>query len=202
MIQTTAASIDAVTRVTVLFALVLSLSFVIERVLELLKAAFDMLDGRLDLHKKFWTNRTIRIQQYIEHRLRLFNYVDPQAAAGVLRRFDEMLLGVPEEEGKNTTVPILCGDMVRGVYVRATLKALGCAMGIAFAFGFGLDLLAISRMPAPGPGAATSMPPASVFGMLLTGVVVGLGSGIVHKVITAIERRQQRQSAQVEVANA
>jgi hypothetical protein len=201
MIQTTAASIDAVTRVTVVFALVLSLSFVIERVLELLKAAFDMLDGRLDLHKRFWTNRTIRIQQYIEHRLRLFNYVDPQAAAGVLRRFDEMLLGVPEEEGKNTTVPILCGDMVRGVYVRATLKALGCAMGIAFAFGFSLDLLAISRMPAPGPVTPLPSTP-SPFGMLLTGIVVGLGSGVVHKVITTIERRQQRGSAKLEVANA
>src|SRR5688572_14892918 len=103
-------TIDALSKVTVLLALILALSFVIERVLEILKAAYDIVDGRYDMHK-FWTKRARGTQAYIERRLRVFNYVDKDAAASLLARFDEMMLGTKAAE--RPVVPILCGDLVR-----------------------------------------------------------------------------------------
>ena len=184
-------TIDALSKVTVILALILALSFVIERILEILKAAYDIVDGRYDLHK-FWTRRAISTQQYIERRLRVFNYVDKDAAASLLARFDEMMLGTKAAE--RPVVPILCGDLLRAVWCRAALKVVGAAIGIWLAFHFGLDLLAISRTTPTATQISTT--PA---GQLVTGIAIGLGSGIVHKLITTVERKQQRNA---EAANA
>lgn len=185
------ATVEALSRITLIFTLVLALSFVVERILELVKAAFDMLDSRFDLYK-FWTRRAHRTRNYIERRLRVFQYVDETAAAGLLSRFSQQVLG--PRDGHHGAVPVLSGDLVRVVWVRVGLKLLGCAIGIGFAFSFSLDLLALSKV---APTAA--VPPATLVGQLLTGIAVGLGSGIVHKVIVTVERRQRRNS---EVASA
>ena len=184
-------TIQALTRVTVLLALILAFSFVIERILELLKAAFDLADGRLNLHER-WTKRARRTQKYMESRLRILQYVDERAAAAILSRFSEMLLG--PKDGHTGIVPVLCGDLVRVVWVRAALKTIGCAIGIWFAFSFNLDLLALTGVAPDG-----AVPAPSVTGRILTGIAIGLGSGIVHKLITAVERKQRRNA---EVANA
>lgn len=182
---------DAITKVTVLLAMTLALAFVIERMLELLKSVYDMFDGRYNWHT-FWTRRARRTQVYIERRLRLFNYVDKTAAAAILARFDEMMLGT--KAGEKPVVPVLSGDLVRIVWCRVALKIIGAGIGIWFAFAFGLDLLALSRVK---PDATTFE--LTVVGRIATGIAIGLGSGIVHKVITKVERKQQRNA---ELANA
>ena len=189
---------NAITQVTLIFALVLALSFVIERILEFLKAAFDMFDSRFDFHE-FWTRRTYRTKAYVERQLRIFEYVEPKAAAAFLRRFDQMLLGPGSQH--SGTVPVLCGDLVRAAWIRAGLKAVGIGLGIILAFAFGLDLLAISRMQPPDPATGIArIPAAEPLGQLATGIITGLGSGVVHKIISALERRQRK--ATVEVSNA
>ena len=185
------ATIDAVSKVTVVLALILALSFVIERVLEILKAAYDMADGRYNWNK-FWTRRARGTQAYIERRLRVFNYVDKAAAAALLARFDQMMLGTTAAE--KPVVPVLCGDLVRAVWCRFALKFVGAALGIWLAFAFGLDLLAISQTK---PNATQFN--ITVLGQVVTGIAIGLGSGIVHKLITTVERKQQRNA---EAANA
>lgn len=177
-------TIDAVSKVTVVLALILALSFVIERVLEILKALYDMVDGKYDWHR-FWTRRARGTQAYIERRLRVFNYVDKSAAASLLARFDEMMLGTTAAE--KPVVPVLCGDLVRAVWCKAAFKVVGAGIGIWLAFAFGLDLLAISQTK---PDATQFN--LTVLGQLVTGIAIGLGSGIVHKLITTVERKQQR----------
>jgi hypothetical protein len=182
---------DAVTAITVQLALVLALSFVIERILEMVKATYDVADGRYNWYK-FWTQQTYRTQAFIEQRLRLFNYVDRNAAAALLARFDGMLLG--RSAAAKPVVPVLCGDLVRAAWCRVVLKIMGAAIGIAFAFAFRLDLVALIKVT---PGAA--LPPVGILGMTITGITIGLGSGIVHKVISTVERKQERNA---EVARA
>jgi hypothetical protein len=176
---------EAVSKITVLMALVLALSFVVERILEILKAAYDVADGRYNWHV-FWTRRTYSAQRYIEQRLRVFNYVDKPAAAALLARFDSMMLGTTVAQ--TPVVPVLCGDLVRAIWCRVALKILGIAIGVAFAFSFRLDLVYLINLTPD----ATEPLRIGTLGMVATGVAIGLGSGIVHKAITAIERRQQR----------
>src|SRR6266496_6473987 len=87
---------DAVAKATMLFTLVFAFSLVIERFLEVLKSAYDMLDSRYDWHKR-WTARAERIRDFLERRLRIFEYVSPDQATAFIARFSEMLV-VPRSE--------------------------------------------------------------------------------------------------------
>ena len=177
---------EQITLVTALFAAVLALSLLIERAIEVMKSAYDLLDSRNDFHK-FWTRRTYRLQQYMEKRLRVFEYVDTKGATAVFNRFNEMLLG--EADGYKGTVPTLCGDLVRAVYVRLGCKIAGSVIGIALAYALGLDIIAA--------GSSSGSWTATTTGMLITGVAMGLGAGPMHKLIRVVEKKRSANIPQV-----
>ncbi len=183
--QTPIDSAGVLAQATLVFLLALALALVIERILEILKAAWDLLDSRADLYR-FWTKRAQRARDYLERRLRIFEYVDEKKAASLLDRFSEMMLG--PQHGFDGQVPVISGNLVRAVWVRLAAKLLGMAIGVALAFLLDLNLLRwlSDRTPLPGPA-----------GIALTGALLGLGSGPVHKVITEIEKRRQKRAGEV-----
>lgn len=170
---------EELTFIAVLFTAILAFSLLIERALEVMKAAYDLLDSRNDYHK-YWTRRTYRLQQYMEKELRLFEYVDTTGAAGVFKRFNEMMIG--PSDGYDGRIPTLSGDLVRAVYVRLGCKVVGSSIGIAIAFGLRFDLIA--------SGQSIENPAVTTAGMLVTGVVMGLGAGPVHKFIRVVEKKR------------
>lgn len=176
---------DVLEQSALVFTLALALALVIERVLELLKSGYDLLDSHYDL-AAYWTRRTERTRDFIESRLRIFEYVDASAAAGLLNRFSDVVLG--PQHGHTGEVPILCGDLVRASWIRIAMKALGMAIGIGIAFLLKLDLLAFTT-PVPRPAHAWSI--------AVTGAAIGLGSGIVHKLIDQIEKKRRQRTAEV-----
>lgn len=168
--------ISAFATITVMFAFALALSFVVERIMELLKATYDMYDSRRNLHV-FWTARAERTKYLLQTRLRLFEHTNPAGVARLLSKFNQMLLG--PDHGYTGTIPVISGDMVRVVWVRVVAKLVAMSIGISMAFAFGLDLIALAN------DATTSTK-----GILLTGAAIGLGAGVVHKMITALERKR------------
>jgi len=177
--QDAVVSSGVLAQATLVFTLALALALVIERILEILKAAYDLFDSRTDLHH-FWTARAEHTRDYLQRRLRIFEYVSDKAAASLLDRFGEMMLG--PQHGYDGQVPVLAGDLVRAVWVRLASKLIGMAIGVGFAFLLHLNLLTWASDSTPLPGAV---------GIAVTGAVLGLGSGPVHKVITEIEKRRR-----------
>jgi Ca2+/Na+ antiporter len=175
--------------ISVLFLVVLALALLIERALEVLKAAYDIIDSKFDLYR-FWTRRTRTTQQYIKNRLHVFEYVDIKSSAAIFNRFNELMLG--PGNGYTGTVPMLCGDLVRAVWVRLACKIVGVALGIAGAFALRLDIVEAARSAQHQP---------TVIGMLLTGIAMGLGSGPVHKFIRLLEKKRSAHTQEV-VTNA
>lgn len=172
---------------TVVFTLALALALVIERAVEIAKAAYDLFDSRGDWYR-YWTRRAETLRERLESRLNALGWIDRKSAARILNRFNEMLLD--EADGHDGTVPVLSGDLVRRVHVRLGAKALGIGLGIVAAWLIRLDLLAWA-------GAAPDrslLPSPSTPGIIVTGVLLGLGSGIVHKAITEIEKKRQRKA--------
>jgi hypothetical protein len=174
------------TEATVIFTVALALTFVIERLLELLKSAYDLAEARWRWHE-VWNREARRLRSFAEHRLRAFSYLEPSAVAGALGRFSETLLG--PEAGHTGTVPILSADLVRAVWVRLFAKLIGMILGIVLANVFLVDLIAVWENPEH---------PLAAFNanrVWLTGIALGLGSGPVHKLITTIERHRDRRRA-------
>ena len=176
-------------RVTILFAFVLALSLLIERLLEILKSAFDVWESKRDRHKA-WTSRARETQRYIERRLQVFEHIDPVAARALLDRFSEVVIGV--RPGEATGIPTISGDLVRAVHVRLYMKAIGIVLGTVLAFALSVNLFTYVYPEHPLLSGR--------WGLILTGVAIGLGAGPVHKIITALERR--RRERETEAAHA
>jgi hypothetical protein len=178
--------------ITVMFAAVLAFTLLIERALEVLKAGYDLVDSYFDF-AKFWTRKTRQTGKYMEKQLRKFEFVDAKRSAAVFNRFHDLLLG--PSSGYSGTVPMLCGDLMRAIYVKIGLKVVGAALGIAIAFWIGFDLLAAAK----GQPFTELVP--TTKGMLLTGIAMGLGTGPMHKLIRAVEKKREARLPQV-VTNA
>ncbi len=183
--QSPAVTSGVLAQATLVFTLALALALVIERILEILKAAYDLVDSKWDLCE-YWTKRAERTRDYVQRRLRIFQYVGEQPAASLLNRFSEMMLG--PQHSYDGQVPVLAGDLVRAVWVRLAAKLVGMAIGVGFAFLLHLNLLVWASDSSPVPDAV---------GVAATGALLGLGSGPVHKVITEIEKRRQKRAQEV-----
>jgi hypothetical protein len=184
---------EVLLHVTVLFTLVLALSMLIERFLEVFKALYDLVDSRWDFYK-FWNRRTENLQHRLERKLRIFQYVKPSQAASVLDRFKEVVIG--KDDGVSSPVPVLSGNMVRGFWVKIVSKFIAIGFGIGLAFWMKIDLLEIWSEAAKGSRWVIEIDSEAVR-IVLTGIVMGLGSSPVHKIITAMEKRR-KQPAQVQ----
>ena len=180
---------DALAETTVFFALVLALALLIERFLEIVKAAYDALDSRMNWYH-FWTRRAAILQQRLAKRMGVFEYLDPDAVQAVLNRVYGLLLNT--QPGYSGTVSVISGDLVRAAGVRVACKLVGMALGVGLALWLGLDLITLwGNPPIPNPERLLLPPIART---VLTGMALGLGSGPVHKIITTIERKQAEQA--------
>ena len=189
---------DALLEVTVRFALVLALALLIERLLEILKALYDLVDSRNDWYR-FWTRRAYKVRDYAEKRLRVFEYVSPEKAAPALQRFSEMLLN--GRGGSAGTVPVLSGDLVRALAVKIGSKAVGIGLGVGLAFWLSIDLVDLWQNGKPFPAILSPLEGfllSEPVHIALSGIAIGLGSGPVHKLITTIEKRSAKRKEEGE----
>lgn len=194
---TTTTTVDALLETTVLFAVVLAFSLVIERILEILKCVYDVLDSRGDWHR-FWTRRAGDFQVGLERRMRVFEYVEPKRAAAALKRFQEMLL--TRADGYDGTVPTISGDAVRALAVKLASKVIGIGIGVFIAMKLELDIVTLWNLPDHAVTDAVERYLQAHPGVrqALTGAVMGFSATLVHKIITSLEdsRRARTGGAQ------
>jgi hypothetical protein len=176
---------DNIVKATVVFVAVFSLSILIERFLEILKSIYDLLDSRLDWYR-FWTRRAEALQVRLYKRIRIQQYMGMDSLNRVLASFSNLMLG--KEDNYTSMVPTISGDLMRALYVKigATLIGIGCGILMALYFQINIVLLIMEYFPdIPKP-----FQESSIIYTIVTGIMLGLGSGPVHKLITAIERKR------------
>ena len=179
-------AMEGLTHTTVIFTLVLALSFVVERLLELLKTVYDVLDSRLDWHR-FWTQRAIRLRDRLVNELRILEYASPRQIATALARFSAAMLG--EQSESNATVPVIAGDLARVMGIKVGARLLAIAVGVGLAVIFSIDLVdVVAKLVDPKVNIAGELPRG--LRIFITGAFLGLGSGPVHQFIVLIERRR------------
>lgn len=189
---------EVLLEVTVLFALMLTVAFLIERFIEVVKSAFDLLDSRLDWCH-FWTTRAQTIASNLEKRLKQYKFLGPKNMASVINRFHEMLLNDKAEY--NGKVPVVAGDLVRKVYFKIFSKVLGMLIGVGLAFWLNLDLLTIWHNAAGQYSQWVIQIASPTMRIILSGMLIGLGASPMHKIIRTIERQREKRDKK-EAANA
>lgn len=184
---------EALTQTTILFTIALTLSMIVERILEIIKSVLDLCDSKFNWHR-FWTKRANVLKGKLERRLRIFEYANPEFVNRIIKAGQSFLLG--PQHGYNGTVPTVSGDLVRALWFKIILKVLGIIIGIVLAIQFSLDLLSLWQntdaqivSDASGEPLMESVLTApTVWGMILTGAAIGLGSGPMHKIIATMEK--------------
>ena len=176
--------------VTVLFAFVLALALLIERFIEIVTSFVKLLDSRLDWHT-YWTKKARKMKITLEQKMNVFEYADPESVARVLTGFRELILN--EQGGYEGTIPIISGDLVRAITTRSICKIVAVLIGVWLAFCLKIDFVAIWQNAQADLSGQQLQATAQSFGMILSGIAIGLGSGPVHKIITTIEKRREKQ---------
>lgn len=174
---------------TVLLAGTIFLALIIERILEVLKGAYDVLEARTGGVAR-WNAHAEKVQRRLH-----FLVTKDRAEAGrsgpalgvllrtVLRRLRPAGAG-PDEH-------IIDAGRLRRAYVKNVMKALSVVAGICVALAADLNLFElVDRMLDVGTGERGRL--THLGGTLLTGLAIGLGSGPLHKIITSIEKAKQQ----------
>lgn len=183
---------------TVLFVFILALSLLIERLLEVLKSIYDFVDYRLGWDT-FWTGCAARLTKKIDENITALERAHHEQIGSVLRQYAGKLL-----DGGDSGVITVSGDLYRATTVRFVAKLIAMAIGISLAISFKLDIITIWQ--SAWKGAVDSNTLAQVQALVTrqlpdwiaqtgTGVIIGLGSAPLHKVITSIERQQKKREA-------
>jgi hypothetical protein len=171
-----------------LFTIVLASSLLIERILEVLKSVLNLFDSRYDWHI-YWTKKAQALRDKFERKLNVFEYVEPRQMAKYLRRFQGLF--IDNIDDGITHVPVISGDFARSFYIKMYAKILALILGIGMAFWFKIDLLTIWE--------SYSDYEVNLLGksirIIITGMIIGLGSSPVHKIITSIEKRKEKKQS-------
>jgi hypothetical protein len=170
----------------ILFTLVLAFSLLIERILEVFKTFYILIDSEFDIYR-FWTKRAVRLRDKLEKRVRQFDFIHPTYATQFLSYAKDYFVG--GRKGIASNVPVISGDLMRGVWIKIICKIAGVTIGIIFAHWQHIDFLQICHSLTDKelfPAAARF----SSIGITLSGIIIGLGASPVHKIITYIEHKK------------
>ncbi len=180
---------EVILEITALMTLAMALSFLIERLLEIIKAVYDLFDSQFDWYR-FWTLRTYKVRNKLEKKLRIVEYLGPKNLTKVLNKFGEKLLN--RTGNYSGTVPILAGDLIRAVTIKSWMKLLSIGLGIALAFWMNVDLIKIWQDAMSNSSLWIINIKSQEWRIVISGIVIGLGSNPLHKVITTIEKKSRK----------
>lgn len=171
-------------------------ALIIERVLEIAKCLYDYIEVRLNLCD-LWDKRAIAIRERLQHRLEKAKDSNSKLQKTVFDQLAKRYINDahPGYEG----APVISANKLRAFTVKGTCKAIGVILGVAVAVCLNINVFALIAQWTDSPDAIAlglfkvNLPNWLEFA--ITGIIMGLGSGPMHKFIVALERaRKNRQS--------
>jgi len=168
----------------VLIASAFFLSLVIERLLEILKSLYDVLEGKYDGYK-FWNAKAESLQRRFEALLTSESVQNLSSRLGYDRlKLEEIAYA------KGVTISV---SVLRTNGIKYAAKCIGIAMGILIALFLDIDLFHLVDVSMYGETASVSR--FSILANIVTGVAMGLGSGPIHKFVSALEKAKKGRKA-------
>jgi len=182
---------DVILHVTYLYLLILLLALLVERIMEVLMACYDALEYKCGWYR-WWQRRAEKLRARFARRAAgaTFGTADASALLYLIR---DVLRG--KKEGYSGLLPIISPQLVRHAAVAASARVVASTLGIALCAATKIDVVRTFNIDlqidylTKWPAAVT---------LIISGVIVGLGSEPVHSLIQEVERRRKRKEAQAE----
>ncbi len=163
-----------------LLAASIFISLIIERLLEILKSIYDVLEAKYNWHH-WWNRRATAVQDMMESFL-----ADSATAKTTLKQGAERLRLQEAAYKESHSVSVA---QLRARTIKITAKALGITLGVIIAWFASIDMFQlIDQLRGETAGSLSGY---SWLTVTLTGVAMGLGSGPIHKIIARIEKAKR-----------
>ena len=184
-----ASTTTVILHVTYLYLLVLVLALLIERILEVLMASFEFLEYKCNW-QEYWIRRARKIRNALEKKLHASQRTQSDSHKGILYLMREKLLG--SKKGFSGLIPTISPKLVRHVVIAMVSRIVATIFGCLLCIFMKIDLVEIFnwdlRINFLGslPGWLT---------LIVSGIIIGLGSEPVHNLIEAVEKRRKKKEA-------
>lgn len=169
-------------------------ALIIERLLEIAKSIYDYIEAKKDF-SGFWNRRAISIRERLQNRLEKAKENKLQKTVFEYLASRYVNADHPGYEG----APVISANKLRAFTVKGVSKTIGAILGITVAFSLGINVFSLIAQ-------WTNTPEALSLGLfqvdlpdwleyIITGVIMGLGSGPMHKFIAALERAKRNRKS-------
>lgn len=183
---------NAIADLVVLYLQILLLALLVERVMEVLMSAWKYAEWKWGMHR-FWNKRARRLQKRFEtqaHRnvfTRVLSLTPIARQARDYTRADDGL--------HRGNLVIIDGTLVRRVAVTVGARIVASVLGVLLCWVASINFVELIRAVATEAGGTLSSLlggiPSSVQ-IIISGILIGLGSEPVHRIIQNLERRRER----------
>ena len=196
---------ETILELTAAYLLLLLMALLVERAVEVLMSAWSYVEWRRGLHA-FWNRRAEQLRRRYERRARWLLLSPLARATGASEAFSAEARG--RAPGGSGTLTVISADLVRHGTVSAVARLVAVALGIGLCALAGLDFAALLRTELEGArgaevwlaGGLAGWP--AWAGIVVSGVLVGLGSEPLHNLITSLERQRRTRARRLKQAQA
>ncbi len=183
---------SSIGELVVLYLQILLLALLVERVMEVLMSAWEYTEWKQAMHR-FWNRRARRLQTQFEtqaHRnvfTRVLSLTPITRQARAFTRSDDGL--------HRGNLVIIDGTLVRRVAVTVGARAVASLLGVLLCWTASINFVELIRAVATEESTVFATLLGGIPGWLqivISGVLIGLGTEPVHRIIQNLERRRER----------
>jgi len=165
-------------------------ALLIERIMEIVMCIYTYIEAKVDL-SEFWKRRAEKIRERLHNRLEKAK--DNKVEKAI---YDYLAWSyINEEQPGYEGAQVISASKVRSFAIKGVTKTLSALLGIVVAFGLHINVFSLIVEWTGGPDKLQ-------FGLFqihlpiglqytITGIVMGLGSSPMHKLIMALEKARK-----------
>jgi hypothetical protein len=176
---------DTILPVTFSFLLVLLLALLVERIMEVLMAVWGLAEWKINVYR-MWNRWAERLRTRYERKIKSRQHTQALDISGLLYLISDKLLG--KKRGYSGNVPIISADLVRHVFVSTLNRMVASIIGCVLCVVAQIDFVQIISSDLQ----KSFLPNSPSLRILLSGILIGLGSEPVHKLIKFVEKRRPK----------
>lgn len=177
---------DNVLELTYLFMLVLLLALTVERVMEVLQSIWGYIEWKTRRYN-YWNGKAKKLKRQFELKAKsqiLLRVIDLTPLTRQIR------YATTAKEGHSGKLTIISGEMIRQTSIAAVSRIVASLLGVAFCWVTKVNFVEVfEKAMEMTPGRLTNWPPE--LQLIISGIVVGLGSEPVHNLISSLESRRK-----------